>query len=73
MTSPHLGAPVSPETKEVDYIEASKGIWSWMSTIDHKRLGLMYLWAVIANFIVGGVFALLVRITLMTGNHGDNY
>jgi cytochrome c oxidase subunit 1 len=71
-TSPHAGV-AAHHGNEPDYIEAKKGIWSWMSTVDHKRLGLMYLWAVIANFILGGVFALLVRITLLTGNHGDHY
>jgi cytochrome c oxidase subunit I len=72
LTSPHAGVDAH-HGKEPDYIEAKKGIWSWMSTVDHKRLGLMYLWAVIINFILGGIFALLVRITLLTGNHGDNY
>ena len=50
-----------------DYLvdPAHKGIWSWMTTIDHKRLGVMYLWAVLLAFFVGGLFALLIRLELM--------
>ena len=50
-----------------DYLAdpAHKGIWSWMTTIDHKRLGVMYLWAVLLAFFVGGLFALLIRLELM--------
>jgi cytochrome c oxidase subunit I len=40
-------------------------IWSWMSSVDHKRIGLMYLFAISASFAVGGIAALLVRLELM--------
>jgi cytochrome c oxidase subunit I len=43
-----------------------QGIWSWMTTVDHKRLGVMYLFSVLAAFFVGGLFALLIRLELMT-------
>jgi cytochrome c oxidase subunit 1 len=43
---------------------ADKGIWSWLSTLDHKRIGVMYLIAVTVAFVLGGVFALLVRLEL---------
>jgi cytochrome c oxidase subunit 1 len=43
---------------------ADKGIWSWLTTLDHKRIGLMYLVAVTTAFVLGGVFALLVRLEL---------
>jgi cytochrome c oxidase subunit I len=41
-------------------------IWSWMSTVDHKRIGLLYLFAVSTSFAVGGIAALMVRIELMS-------
>jgi len=41
-----------------------KTVYSWMFTIDHKKIGLMYLTSVIAAFFLGGIFALLVRLEL---------
>ena len=37
-----------------------------MSTVDHKRIGVMYLVGVLSAFLIGGMFALLVRLTLLT-------
>lgn len=47
------------------YEEGGKGIWSWLSTLDHKRIGLMYLWSVLLFFFVGGMLALTIRLELM--------
>jgi cytochrome c oxidase subunit I len=41
-----------------------KGWTSWITTTDHKRIGIMYLWTVAVFFILGGVEALLMRIQL---------
>lgn len=49
---------------EPDYLNASKGLKSWLFTLDHKRIGLMYLFAILGALIVGGVFALLIRTEL---------
>jgi len=57
---------------EPNYINAHKGIWSWMTTVDHKRLGLMYLVGVLSFFAVGGIFALLVRTQLLGPTNGFN-
>ncbi len=46
------------------YLEP-RGIRSWAFTLDHKRIGVMYLWTTLLFFLIGGVFALLVRIKLM--------
>ncbi len=50
--------------KEPDYLNASKGLWSWLSTLDHKRIGLMYLFGILFSLLLGGVFALLLRTEL---------
>jgi len=50
----------------VSYLEASKGIGNWLVTLDHKRIGVMYLISVAIAFALGGVFALLVRAELFT-------
>jgi len=49
-----------------NYLIAGKGIKSWLFTLDHKRIGLMYLVSVIIAFFLGGMFALLVRLELLT-------
>src|SRR5258707_12442063 len=54
------------EDVSVNYITSPKGIMSWLTTIDHKRIGIMYLWAVLGAFLLGGIFALLLRIELLT-------
>ena len=49
-----------------NYLNASHGIASWLLTKDHKRIGIMYLIVVSLAFLVGGVFAALIRIELTT-------
>ncbi len=48
------------------YLTASRGIRSWLTTLDHKRIGLMYLTMVSIAFFAGGMFALLLRIELFS-------
>jgi cytochrome c oxidase subunit 1 len=48
----------------LNYINWEKGIWSWLTTIDHKRIGLMYLVTLMIFFAVGGVAALIMRTEL---------
>ena len=59
----HAAAPHSGST---NFMNCSSGFWSWASTLDHKRIGVMYMAAVIAALIAGGLFALLIRIELLT-------
>ncbi|MGQ0628052.1 MAG: cytochrome c oxidase subunit I [Phycisphaerales bacterium] len=40
-------------------------IWDWMTTVDHKKIGVMYLFAVLFMFFLGGVAALVVRAELL--------
>jgi len=46
------------------------GIWSWITTTDHKRIGTLYLWTALFFFIVGGFEATLIRTQLMRPNMG---
>ena len=55
---------VSVERK--NYINAEYGIRSWLFTTDHKRIALLYLISITAMFFVGGFFALLIRLELLT-------
>lgn len=48
-----------------NYLNHSKGVWSWMTTLDHKRIGVMYLFTVLTFFLLGGFFAMGIRLELM--------
>ncbi|MCA9557807.1 MAG: cbb3-type cytochrome c oxidase subunit I, partial [Myxococcales bacterium] len=52
--------------QETNYLQAKKGLMSWLYTVDHKRIGVMYLASVLSTFLLGGVMALLVRAELFT-------
>ncbi len=54
--------PTAPPRE--NYLNCSKGFKSWALTLDHKRIGLMYLIGVSIAFLSGGMFALLVRLHL---------
>ena len=49
-----------------NYLNATYGIKSWLLTLDHKRIGILYLVTISLFFIIGGIFASLIRIELMT-------
>src|SRR5436305_6605771 len=48
------------------YLNTSYGIKSWLLTKDHKRIGLLYLATITLFFFLGGAFATLIRIELLT-------
>jgi cytochrome c oxidase subunit 1 len=50
---------------ENNFLSEPKGLKSWLLTLDHKRIGLMYLFAIMFFFMVGGVFAVLLRLELL--------
>src|SRR6185369_16411985 len=52
------------------YLNASYGINSWLLTKDHKRIGLLYLATVTLFFFLGGAFATLIRIELLSPQGG---
>lgn len=54
------------ENPDTHYLNHEKGIWSWLSTVDHKRIGLMYLFSITVFFAVGGILALVLRTELWT-------
>ena len=49
----------------VNYLNHDRSIKSWLLTLDHKRIGIMYLIAVSLAFLAGGILAMLVRVELM--------
>ncbi len=45
--------------------EEARGLLAWVSSVDHKRIGIMYLFASLVFFGAGGIEALLMRIQLV--------
>jgi cytochrome c oxidase subunit 1 len=43
-------------------------VTSWLTTVDHKRIGIMYIWTALVFFAIAGVFAMLIRTQLATPN-----
>jgi cytochrome c oxidase subunit I len=56
--------PSNESKKGENYLNYDTSVWSWITTVDHKRIGLMYLVALLVFFFVGGIAALIVRTEL---------
>lgn len=50
---------------EISYLSQPRGLKSWLLTRDHKRIAILYLISISAAFLVGGIFALLIRLQLL--------
>ena len=48
------------------YLNAGYTLRSWLLTTDHKRIALLYLVSITAAFLLGGIFAGLIRLELLT-------
>jgi cytochrome c oxidase subunit 1 len=48
-----------------NYLNHTRGLWSWLTTLDHKRIGLMYLAGILASFALGGILAIVIRTELV--------
>ena len=49
-----------------DYLNCTRGLKSWLLTLDHKRIGVMYLVGILSAFLLGGIIALVIRLELLT-------
>jgi cytochrome c oxidase subunit 1 len=47
---------------------ATTGWTSWLTTVDHKRIGIMYGASALFFFVIGGIEALMIRLQLTTPN-----
>src|SRR3990170_4196930 len=50
----------------LNYLNNGHGLASWLLTKDHKRIALLYLVSITAFFFLGGLFAFMIRLELMT-------
>ena len=57
----------SPRSEErVNYLNVKDSWQSWLFTTDHKRIAILYLISITAFFFLGGLFAMLIRLELLT-------
>jgi len=54
------------EYPEKHYLNQETGLWAWLTTVDHKKIGLMYLGSIAFFFLIGGILAVLLRTELLT-------
>ncbi len=67
MSTTTQNAPVEQEEtqeEETNYLNHETSIWSWLSTKDHKRIGVLYCVSLATVFLAAGVLALLMRAEL---------
>ncbi len=68
-----MSAVIQPSTMETtsvipsrNYLNAEHGLKSWLLTVDHKRIAILYLISVSFFFLVGGLLAMVIRLELLT-------
>jgi len=70
MSTVNPSVPIRPLTEPVvhgdNYLNHQRGILSWIFTLDHKRIGIMYMIGVMSAFALGGFFAMMLRTELLT-------
>ena len=59
-------ATVAIAAERENYLNQEYGIRSWLLTTDHKRIALLYLISITFFFFIGGAFAGLIRLELLT-------
>ncbi len=55
----------APAESSTNYLNATYGMKSWLLTLDHKRIGMLYLGTITLMFLVGGIAAVLMRLNLL--------
>ena len=53
-----------------NYLNWKTGISSWLFSLDHKRIGILYMITIFSFFLIGGIFALLLRLELFSPGMG---
>src|SRR5207244_2719373 len=62
-----MATTVLPRTKQYDDT-FFKPISLWLTTTDHKLIGIMYMVTSMISFVIGGIFALIIRLQLSQPN-----
>ncbi len=59
-----LTGPEKGKESEVNYLNIDRSLLSWLLSLDHKRIGVMYLISIVLFFLVGGSLAFIIRLEL---------
>ncbi len=59
-------ASETPDRPRKNYLNAEYSVSSWLLTIDHKRIAILYLLSITVFFLLGGLFAAGIRLELLT-------
>src|SRR5579871_113479 len=62
--APGISRPGRPAPLTHGLAVPRRGIGAWLTTTDHKRIGIMYMVSTLIFFVIGGIAALLVRTQL---------
>jgi cytochrome c oxidase subunit 1 len=57
--------PVEPKKH---YLNSEYGIKSWLLTKDHKRIAILYMLSITFFFVIGGIYAMVIRLELLSPN-----
>jgi cytochrome c oxidase subunit 1 len=60
----HALVEAPPKRSILDRPRRTTGVWSWFTTVDHKKIAILYAATALFFFLVGGIEALLVRVQL---------
>ncbi len=60
-------ARVAVTQREIEYERSV--LWEWLTTVDHKRIGILYMMTSLIFFLIGGLLALLIRTQLAVPNN----
>jgi len=66
MASTVIPANQAPASTTTNYLNNGHSLKSWLLTTDHKRIAVLYLISVTVFFFLGGFFAMLIRLELLT-------
>lgn len=58
--------PDNAAAEQPNYLNAEYGLKSWLFTLDHKRIGVLYLVSISLFFVMGSAFAGMIRAELIT-------
>lgn len=61
--------PLQHPKAESGEFSFSESLYKWVATVDHKRLGLMYITSALIFFVVAGIMATVIRLQLIVPNN----
>ena len=59
-----MAIPHALRQHELVHAGEGTGVWSWVTTVDHKRIGILYGVTAFAFLVIGGIEALIIRLQL---------